>query len=261
MRARLYRFMKPFALLATLALTTMSALAANEDTRVFEMRTYYAAPGKLDALNARFRDHTCKLFEKHGMTNVGYWTPIDNPDNKLIYVLAYPSRDAREKSWKEFVNDPDWKAASSTSEKDGKLVAKVEIAFLKATDYSPDVKPSVSTDGRVFELRTYTCTPNNLPALDKRFRDHTTALFKKHGMTNLFYWHLDADQPNAPITLVYILAHASQEAGAKSFDTFRADPDWVAAKEASEKAAGGSLTIEGGVKSVFMRATDYSPTK
>src|SRR6476469_2737431 len=92
-------------LLALFALTTLSAVAANNDTRVFEMRTYYANPGKLDALNARFRDHTVKLFEKHGITNIGYWVPVENTENKLIYVLAYPSREAREASWKDFNND------------------------------------------------------------------------------------------------------------------------------------------------------------
>ena len=238
----------------------MTALAA--DTRVYEMRTYYAAPGKLDALNARFRDHTCKLFEKHGITNIGYWMPIENPENKLVYVLAYPSRAARDASWKEFMADPDWKAAQKASEVDGKLVAKVEQPYLVATDYSPEIKPSVGTGERVFELRTYTCTPNNLPALDARFRDHTIKLFTKHGMTNLFYWHLMDDQPAAKDTLVYMLAHKSTDAAKASFDAFRQDPDWVAARKASEEKAGGSLTVaEGGVKSVFMKATDYSPTK
>src|SRR4051812_34553601 len=82
--------------------------AAEKDSRFFEMRTYYAAPGKLDDLQARFRDHTTRLFEKHGMVNVGYWVPLTNTENKLIYLLAYPSREAREKSWKEFSADPDW---------------------------------------------------------------------------------------------------------------------------------------------------------
>src|SRR2546423_4651207 len=91
---------------------------ANRDARVYEMRIYYAAPGKLDALHARFRDHTLKLFEKHGMTNIGYWVPIDNSENKLIYVLAFPDRDAREKSFKEFGADPDWQKAYKESEKD-----------------------------------------------------------------------------------------------------------------------------------------------
>src|SRR5438552_18720490 len=118
-----------FAALSGLA--TMAG-AAEKDTRLFEMRIYYAAPGKLDALHARFRDHTVKLFEKHGMTNIGYWVPIDNADNKLIYVLAFPDRAARDKAFKSFGADPDWQKASKESEQDGKLVTKVENIFLTA---------------------------------------------------------------------------------------------------------------------------------
>lgn len=238
----------------------MPAFAAEPDTRCFEMRVYYAAPGKLDELHKRFRDHTTKLFTKHGMTNLGYWTPAENPDSKLIYVLAYPNREARDKSWKAFMADPDWQAAQKASEVNGKLVAKAESTFMAATDYSPEIKAS-SAAPRVFELRTYTTTPGNLAGINARFRDHTTALFKKHGMTNLFYWNLQAGQPGTDNTLVYLLAHKDAAAMAESFKAFRADPAWVAAKEASEKAAGGSLTIPDGVKSVLMHATDYSETK
>src|SRR5687768_17479202 len=88
------------------------------DSRFFEMRTYYAAPGKLEALHARFRNHTNGLFKKHGITLVGYWVPTDKDkgaDNTLVYILAYPSREAREKSWQAFVDDPDWKAAKAAS--------------------------------------------------------------------------------------------------------------------------------------------------
>ena len=108
------------------------------DDRFFEMRIYTANPGKMAALNARFRDHTCKMFEKHGMQNIGYWqqTSGDNAENLLVYVLAYPSEDARKKSWDAFVNDPDWKKAKAESEKDGVLVAKVDSRFMKPTDYS-----------------------------------------------------------------------------------------------------------------------------
>ncbi len=109
------------------------------EPRVFEMRTYYAHKGKMDALHARFRDHTNKLFIKHGMTLIGYWNPIDpkGAEEKLVYILAYPSKAAADTSWKEFQADPEWKAAKAASEKDGPLVAKVESVFLKATDYSP----------------------------------------------------------------------------------------------------------------------------
>jgi hypothetical protein len=109
------------------------------DTRIFELRTYHAAPGKLDALNARFRDHTNKLFEKHGMTIIGFWTPTDpkEADKTLIYILAFPSKEAADKSWKAFRDDPEWKTAREASEKDGKLVDKVESVYLNPTDYSP----------------------------------------------------------------------------------------------------------------------------
>jgi hypothetical protein len=237
------------------------AIAHAADTRCYEMRTYYAAPGKLDELHARFRDHTCKLFEKHGMVNIGYWVPLDNPDNKLIYILAYPSREAREKSWKEFMADPDWQAAQKASEVNGKLVTKADQAFMTATDYSPEIKPTKASEPRAFELRTYTASPGNLKALDARFRDHTIKLFSKHGMENIAYWHLMSDQKGAEDTLVYLLAHKSREAAGASFKAFGADPDWMAARKASEEKAGGSLTVQGGVKSVFVKPTDYSQTK
>jgi hypothetical protein len=130
---------------AVLAIATWIGFAARDaqggkkvENRVFEMRTYYAHPGKMDALHARFRDHTCKLFEKHGMTLIGFWSPLDakEAEEKMVYILAYPSKEAREKSWEAFQNDPDWKKAKAASEKDGPIVAKVELVFLKGTDYS-----------------------------------------------------------------------------------------------------------------------------
>lgn len=248
----------------TLLPTCLTLLAANvaaaEDSRVFELRTYWTPAGKLEALHARFRDHTTKLFAKHGMTNVGYWVPLENNDRKLIYVLAYPSRDAREKAWKAFFADPEWQQVQKASEANGKLVEKVESRFLRATDYSPLIEPSQG-EQRVFELRTYTTTPGNLPDLNDRFRQHTMKLFKKHGMTNIAYWTLLADQDGADRTLVYLLAHAGKEAREKSFAAFRDDPNWIAVRQASEEKAGGSLTEKNGVQSVLLKGTDYSPIR
>jgi hypothetical protein len=110
------------------------------DPRVFELRTYTANEGKLNALNARFRDHTVALFNKHGMTSIGYWTPTEEPKSKntLIYLLAFPSAEAREKSWAAFRADPDWAKARAESEKDGgKLTEKTEFVILTPTDFSP----------------------------------------------------------------------------------------------------------------------------
>lgn len=134
----------PLALAAVPSSTSM--LSAQErspsvakDSRCFEMRTYTAAPGKSEALHKRFRDHTLKLFQRHGMTNIGYWVPTDRPDT-IVYILAYPSRAAREESWKAFGADPEWQAAKKASEDGaggGSLTSKVESIFLESTDYSP----------------------------------------------------------------------------------------------------------------------------
>jgi hypothetical protein len=237
------------------------AEVAPRDSRLFELRTYHAEPGKLDALLARFRDHTCKLFEKHGMTNVGYWVPVENPDRLLIYLLAYPDRAARDASWKGFLGDEAWKKAAAASEVDGKLVAKIESLFLTTTDFSSAFSPAAGGADRLFELRTYTTTPGNLPALHRRFREHTTGLFEKHGMTNGGYFQLAAGQQGAEDTLLYFLAHKDGAAAEKSWAAFRADPVWVAAKTASEKAAGTSLTVSDGVKSLFLKPVDFSPVK
>ena len=250
--------------LAAVVFPLAIASAAGPEPRCFEMRIYTASPGKLDDLHARFRNHTMRLFERHGMTNIGYWVPTANPESKLVYVLAYPSKAGREESWKGFQADPDWQQAKAASEVQGKLVAGVEQRFMQATDFSPEVQPGVSTSRRVFELRTYTTTPNNLPLLHARFRDHTMTLFAKHGMTNLWYWHVAPGQKgkDADNTLVYLLAHKSQDAAKASFDAFRQDPDWLAARKASEAKAGGSLTeAKGGVVSEFLVPTDYSPLK
>ena len=109
------------------------------DTRVFELRTYHAHPGRMPALHERFRQHTCKLFEKHGMTLIGFWRPRDpgDADKKMTYLLAYPSKEAAEKSWAAFRADPDWIRARDASEADGAIVARIESVFLNPTDYSP----------------------------------------------------------------------------------------------------------------------------
>ncbi len=111
-----------------------------KDSRCFEMRTYYALPGKFEAMHTRFRDHTCALFKKHGMELVGFWIPTDKEkgaDKTLVYILAHKSRDEAKKSWAAFVSDPAWKKAQSESEANGKIVEKADVVFMAATDYSP----------------------------------------------------------------------------------------------------------------------------
>lgn len=134
----------PARIIAALAVIGIAAFAAGlsigqekkMNTRVYELRTYTALPGRLPALHQRFADHTLKLFEKHGMKNEMYWVPEGEAD-KLIYVVSHASREAADKSWKDFQADPDWQKARNASEADGKIVAKVERVWLTPTEYSP----------------------------------------------------------------------------------------------------------------------------
>ena len=252
--------MKTLLLAALVFTTSMITDLSAEDTKLYEMRIYHANPGKLDALHSRFRDHTCALFEKHGMTQLGYYVPIENEDNILVYWLSYSDEDARNKAWKAFRDDPKWKAAYAASTKDGKLIEKVDSIFLRATDYSPEIEMLINKDdNRLFEWRTYTTNEGKLANLHARFRDHTCALFKKHGMTNLAYWGYNKGTDGDTTTLTYIIAHKDQETRDASFDGFRKDPDWHAARDASEKD--GKILIKGGVKTTFLKPTDYTPTK
>lgn len=241
----------------------LPALHAADSGPVAELRIYTATPGNNDNVLARFRDHTMKLFEKHGMRNLGYSVPMDAKDGageKLYYMLAHKSREAAKESWKNFSADPVWKEVVAKSHVNGKIVAKAESVFLSMTDFCPEVA-DYNGAPRVFEMRSYTTPDGKIAALDARFRDHTCALFVKHGITNLGYYHPTDAEKGAGKTLIYFLAHANREAATKSWASFRADPLWVAARAASEKAAGGSLTAPDGVKSIFLTPTDFSPLK
>lgn len=114
------------------------SVAAQAPGKVFELRTYTSPPGKLNDLHARFRGHTLELFEKHGMTNIGYWVPTDAPlkDNTLIYIVAHESREAAARSWKAFSSDPEWQKVRTASEVNGRIVEKVDSVFMTAIDYS-----------------------------------------------------------------------------------------------------------------------------
>ncbi len=109
---------------------------------------------------------------------------------------------------------------------------------------------------RVYELRTYTTLEGRLPALQKRFADHTLALFEKHGMKNEQYW-IPTDPKLHENTLIYVISHESTEAAKKSWAAFIADPEWHAARDASE--ADGKIVAK--VESVYMELADWSPKK
>jgi len=119
-----------------------STNSAPGSTGVYELRVYHAVPGKLPDLLARFRDHTIKLFDQHGIESVAYWTPVDEPENSntLIYMLHHPSREGAAANWKSFQDDPRWKSVREASEANGKLVEKVDSTYLALTDFSPPIR-------------------------------------------------------------------------------------------------------------------------
>ena len=130
--------------IAAAAILVMSGYAIGRASQatpahIYELRTYTAAEGKLDAVNARFRDHTRRIFDRHGMKSVGYWLPTegDKAGTTLIYILEHPSREEARKHWADFNADPEWQKVKAESEKDGKIVTKAESVFMNATDYSP----------------------------------------------------------------------------------------------------------------------------
>ena len=257
-------FLKMFALvLGALCFWQTDARAADEP--VYELRIYTTNEGKLPDLLKRFREHTCKLFEKHGMTNIGYWVPVEKEDgaeNTLIYIISHKSRDAAKESWKAFGSDPEWQAAAKASEVNGKILAKKpDSIFMTRTAFSPEIKPGAGTAPRVFELRTYTTPPGKLPALHARFTNPEMSIFTKHGMTHIGYWQPTDEEHGHSNKMIYMLAHPSKEAGLKAFEAFRADPEWIKVKAESEKDGSLTLPKPDGVKSVYMTATDFSPIK
>jgi NIPSNAP len=241
---------------ACLLLLVSLSLSAQPDTRYFEMRIYYCYPRQLSALVERFEKNTTRIFEKHGMENIGYWVPTTNDKNALYYILAYPSKEARDKSWAGFMADPEWKEVAAKSEANGKIVESVTSIFMNASDILPQINATVYEPDRLFELRTYTCLPGRLPNLITRFKDHTVKLFEKHGMQNIAYF-TSIEKDGAQSKLVYLLAHKSEEEGTKSFAAFRADPVWIAARDASEKD--GKIVEK--VETLYLKPLSFSKIK
>ncbi len=249
--------MKKYFVLLGLLVLVVATICAQPDNLLYELRIYTAEKGKLNELHKRFRQHTLGLFEKHGITNVAYWTPIDNPDEKLYFVLSYPNLAARDAAWAAFQADTVWQRVKKQSEMRGGLVANAQSIYLKTTPYSPkDFKPNCP---RVWELRIYTTPPGRLVYLNQRFRDHTMKLFKKHGMRNIIYWAPTKPEQGADTMLYYLLTHRSEAAAAVSFAEFGKDPKWQKVAKASEVAAGGPVISK--LESVFLYPTDYSPLR
>lgn len=233
---------------------------------LYELRVYSAAEGKMDELDARFRNHTIRFFRKHGMTPIGFFhaktAPDAPPDNRLFYLMGYEDRAARDEAWRNLAADQDWVSVYAASEARGALLTKApESTFLTATDYSPKLDMGAGMlSPRLFELRTYTVNPGRLEDLHNRFRNHTLRIFAKHGMTNILYWRPTGGQPEMNNKMVYLLAFPSMDARNTAFRAFSADPEWQQVAADSQRN-GPILASPGGVVAVQLQPTDYSPLK
>ncbi|MGM0945985.1 MAG: NIPSNAP family protein [Bacteroidota bacterium] len=220
----------------------------------FEMRTYTAHEGKLADLVKRFENHTTKLFEKAGMENVAYFLPLDESDNTLTYILGYPDVSARDRMWKSFLNDPDWKKAYEESRKNGPLVKDIVETYMVLAPELNDL-PMPMPSG-VFQLRTYYCFDGKIENIQARFRDHTRALFEKQGLKNYPYF-LTVEKDGSQPKLIYLLGHDNQEAYERAFQNFAKDPEWIKVRDASERD--GKIVEK--VDAKFFKALPFSKMK
>lgn len=230
---------------------------------IYEWHTLAAAPGKLDALHSQLRERVLPALGDRGLRTVAVFTPAgDNPERLVHLVLAGSPEGAESAGADLLAGVAEWQSLLADVAGAPAIAAPRSTQRLRTTAWSPLPVAAQGTAARVFELRTYT-SPDaaRRQALLQRFEQHTLKLFEKHGMTNVIYW-TPAGGPDAETKLVYLLAHESPASAKASFDGFRKDPDWIAAKTASETAAGGSLTTkEKGVVSEFLVPTDYSPLR
>jgi hypothetical protein len=240
--------------------------ASGAKGKLYELRIYTTHPGKLPDLHARFRDHTIKLFEKHGMENIIYWTVAegakidgDDKDNMLVYVIAHKDEASKDASWKAFINDPEWKAVAKKSEENGKILAKPPRAVLmRDTDFSAMDEPVNGTSDlvpRLWELRQYNDGAERVPHTVDRFGSGENELFTKNGMQTVKFWRATDDS-----AFIYLLAHkdkASAEASWKGFvEDFRPFMEQYRASHPDlPKGKGNGNEVR------YLIPTDYSPRK
>ena len=240
--------------------------ADKKDGKLYELRFYTTNPGKLPDLHARFRDHTMKLFEKHGMENIIYWTVSegdaksnDDKDNLLIYVIAHKDEAAKDASWKGFSEDPEWKDVAKKSEENGKILAKAPRAiFMRETDFSAADEPvnkNSNAPARLWELRQYNDGPERVPHTVDRFGSGEKDIFAKNGMQTVKFWRATDNS-----AFIYLLAHKDKAASAESWKGFMGEFREFMTKyrESHPNLPAGRGS---GNEVRFLIPTDYSPRK
>ena len=224
-----------------------------------ELRTYELLPGAAAAVLERFGSFTSKAFERHGMQNVGYWTPvIGEYNNRFIYMLGYRDIAHREQAWAAHTQDPERQRVMQEAQQAGPQVARVTNMFLQPTQYSPLPADEGFPKGptALCELRIYETLPGKAQVLHDRFANVTMKLFEKHGIANIGYW--------TPVVggysdqLYYMLGFESLAHREQAWGAFGQDPEWRAASRATQEQHGA---VVGRITNVILRPTAFSPLR
>ena len=227
---------------------------------LYELRIYQASEGRFQHLIKRFREHTDRIFKKHGLKALGYWIPTDGSvkkRRKFVYLLQHPSRYEAYRNWTNFFNDKEWERVMDKPEFQGLLSEKPTSIFLSLNDYSVAARNDIEKPGGSFELRTDVVNPGKLPMLNARFRKHTTSLFNRHGIQNVSYW-TPFDQPDSKDTLIYLVHHANRKQADLNWEAFGQDPEWK--KVARESQIQGKLLARPPER-LYLKALDFSPLR
>jgi len=227
---------------------------------LYELRIYHASEGRFQHLIKRFREHTDRIFKKHGLKALGYWIPTEGSAKKrrkFVYLLEHPSRYEAYRNWTNFFNDKEWEKVMDKPEFQGLLSEKPTNFFLTPNDYSARARNEIAKPGGIFELRTYVANPGKLAGLNTRFREHTTSLFNKHGIKNLDYW-TPFDQPYREDTLIYLIHHANRKQADLNWKAFGQDPEWK--KVARESQIDGKLLAQPPER-LYLKALEFSPLR
>ena len=215
---------------------------------LYELRLYDATPGNLPAVNDRFGNHVAGFFKKYGIGILGFWTEEIGTSNRLTFILSYEDMGDRERKWREFASDPDWRKVQAETEAGGPLAATVQNTFMRLTSYSPE--PKISSN--LQELRIYDAVPGKLQALHDRFANHTTGFFKKYDIDVIGYW---TDEIGVSNRLTYLVGHEGLAKREENWRAFSADQDWQ--KAVAESHRDGVLVRQS--RNIILRPTSYSP--
>jgi hypothetical protein len=246
---------KPFEISVVLAMALGAGVPAAEppaETRLFELREYHAAPGRIDELHARFRTHTVNLLEKHGITNVAYLASADGGDDVLRVILAYPDAAARERSWASFVTDPDWQQARRVSDARGRLVEKIRELPLTPTADCPRVTTTPAAEGWVYEIQT---SPISLQPIGRNQEAPRPASEKVIGS-----WTANGRHPSDGAMSVRLVARRVVASASPTRETFFRGP--VEPNPNVRPAVATAPQVkEPLIQSLTVVPTDYSPIK